>query len=189
MRKNMSIILEALKKVAGEAPDRTTAAGKTHGTPEHEPKKRETQMKDLNLTGISRSALISLSVIAAGGLLLFFLLGERDLTVAEKTTPRAQPTSFALTDIPAPASGAAPFTQKERAEGYAPVNIFNIKAADTRLTLNGIVSGIGKPAAIIDNKIVEEGASINNSKVVKIYSDKVELRNDLSGEIYTLRVY
>lgn len=191
MRKNMSIILAALKKAEVKDPCGTTAAGKTHETPDHGLKKRETQMTDSSLPGISRSTLISLFVIAAGGLLLFFLLGERDLTVAVagKTGPRAQPTSFALTDRPAPASGITPFTRQERAEGYTPVDIFNIKAADARLTLNGIISGIGKPTAIIDNKIVEEGASINSSKIVKIYSDKVELRNDLSGETYTLRVY
>ena len=163
----MSIILEALKKVTKEIPTETIETGKP-----------EIQTPDLSLPRLTRPTLISLAIIAIGGFLLFFLLRERDLPVAEKTERQAQPTSLTLTEKPAP-----------RAEGYTPVNIFKIKSLNPRLTLNGIVSGIGKPAAIIDNKIVEEGASINGAKIVKIYNDKVELRNEASGEIFTLRVY
>lgn len=174
----MSIILEALKKVTKEIPTETI-----------ETEKPEIQTPDLRLPRLTRSTLISLAIIAIGGFLLFFLLRERDLPVAEKTEPQAQPTSLTLTEKPAPTAFAPSFPQKERGEGYTPVNIFKIKPLNPRLTLNGIVSGIGKPAAIIDNKILEEGASINGAKIVKIYNDKVELRNEASGEIFTLRVY
>jgi hypothetical protein len=185
----MSIILEALKKAAKEDPLEKRETEKTCETTEPGLKKQEAKMPDLNLRGLIKSTLISLGIIAIGGLPLFYLLRERDLTVAEKIEPRAQPTSFILTEKSAPEAGAAASPDKIRAEGYIPVNIFKEKALDERLTLNGIVSGIGKPAAIIDNKIVEEGASIKSSRVVKIYSDKVELRNESSGEIFTLRVY
>lgn len=174
----MSIILEALKKVTKEIPAEPIEIEKSHEAPEPELKKPEIRTPDLSLPRLTRSTLISLAIILIGGFLFFFLLRERDLPIAEKTEPQAQPTSLALTEKPAPA-----------AEGYTPVNIFKIKALNPRLTLNGIVSGIGKPAAIIDNKIVEEGASVNGAKIVKIYNDKVELRNEASGEIFTLRVY
>lgn len=163
----MSIILEALKKATKEGPDEVT-----------ETKKPEIQTSDLNFPRPAKSTFISLAIIAIGGLLLFFLLRERDLPVAAKTEPQAQPTNLTLTEKPA-----------ATAEGYTPVNIFKLKSLNPRPTLNGVVSGIGKPAAIIDNKIVEEGSSINGAKVVKIYNDKVELRNEASGEIFTLRVY
>jgi len=163
----MSIILEALKKATKEGPAEAI-----------ETEKPEIQTPDLSLPRPAKSAFISLAIITIGGLLLFFLLKDRDLPVAEQTEPRAQPTSLTLTEKPQMA-----------AEGYTPINIFKINSLNPRLTLNGIVSGIGKPAAIIDNKIVEEDASINGARVVKIYNDKVELRNEASGEMFTIRVY
>lgn len=157
----MSIILEALKKAAPDL------------------KKPEPRTPDLGTPSLTRPTLISLAIIVAGGSLLFFLLRGHEVKVTKDVEPQAQPASLTLTEKPAPA-----------AEGYAPpVNIFKIKVPNPRLALNGIVSGIGKPAAIIDNKIVEEGASISGAKVVKIYNDKVELRNEASGEIFTLKVY
>lgn len=174
----MSIILEALKKATKETPAESIEMEKSYEAAEPELKKSAIQAPESNLPRLTRSTIISLAIIAIGGFLLFFLLRERDLPVAEKTEPQAQPTSLTLTKKPAPT-----------AEGYTPVNIFKIKPLNPRLTLNGIVSGIGKPAAIIDNKILEEGASINGAKIVKIYNDKVELRNEASGEIFTLRVY
>lgn len=160
----MSIILEALKKVTE--------------VPEPDLKKPEIKTPDSGAPRLTRSALISLAIIVFGGSLLFFLLKTRDVPMAKDIEPQAQPTNMTLNEKP-----AAP------AEGYSPVNIFKIKISNPRLELNGIVSGIGKPTAIIDNKIVEEGASISGAKVVKIYNDKVELRNEASGEIFTLRVY
>ncbi len=174
----MSTILEALKKATKEVPTEATGTEKSHAVPEPELKKPEARVPDLNAPRLTRSAVISLAIIVLGSSLLFFLLNDRDVPVVKDIEPRAQPTSMALNEKP-----AAP------AEGYAPVNIFKIKISNPRLELSGIVSGMGKPAAIIDNKIVEEGASISGAKVVKIYSDKVELRNEASGEIFTLRVY
>jgi hypothetical protein len=174
----MSIILEALKKATKETPAEPIEIEKSYEAAEPELKKPAIQAPESNLPRLTRSTIISLAIIAIGGFLLFFLLRESGLPVAVKSETRAQPTSLTLNGKPAQA-----------AEGYSPVSIFKIKALNPRLTLNGIVSGIGKPAAIIDNKIVEEGASINGAKVVKIYNDKVELRNDVSGEIFTLRVY
>lgn len=185
----MSIILEALKKATKENPaeappfrtkerDEAIEIEKSYETPELKPERPEIKIPEVSAPGLARPTLISLAIIVIGGFLLFFLLRERDLPVAGKIEPQAQPTSLALTEKSAPTP-----------EGYTPVNIFKIKVPNPRLTLNGIVSGIGKPAAIIDNKIVEEGASINGAKIVKIYNDKVELRNEASGEIFTLRVY
>jgi len=174
----MSTILEALKKATKEIPAEAAGTEKSHAVPEPELKKPEARVPDLNAPRLSRSAVISLAIIVFGGSLLFFLLKDRDVPITKDIEPRAQPTNMALNE-----KSAVP------AEGYAPVNIFKIKISNPRLELSGIVSGIGKPTAIINNKIVEEGASISGAKVVKIYSDKVELRNEASGEIFTLKVY
>lgn len=175
----MSTILEALKKATKEIPAEAAGTEKSHAVPKPELKKPEAKAPDLNAPRLIRSAVISLAIIVLGGSLLFFLLKDREVPMTTKDIePRAQPTSMALNE-----KSAAP------AEGYAPVNIFKIKISNPKLELNGIVSGIGKPTAIIDNKIVEEGALISGAKVVKIYSDRVELRNEASGEIFTLRVY
>lgn len=90
---------------------------------------------------------------------------------------------------------------KKIAEGYTPsaypsnavqeptpISSIITKFSNPRLTLNGIVYGIGKPTAIIENKIIEEGGSIKGMKVVKIYSDKVEMLDQATGQPFVLRV-
>lgn len=189
MRKGMSIILEALKKAAKENPAEAMGIEKSYETPEFELEKPEIKIPEVSASILSRPTFISLAIIAIGAFLLFSLPNERDLPVAKKTEPQVQPTSLALTEKPTPMAEVPPFPQKERNEGCTPINIFKIKHPNPMLTLNGIVSGIGKPAVIIDNKIAEEGASINGAKIVKIYDDRVALQNEASGETFTLRVY
>ena len=69
-----------------------------------------------------------------------------------------------------------------------PISSLMTKLSNSRLALNGIVYGIGKPAAIIENKIIEEGGAIRGMKVVKIYSDKVEMLDQATGQPFVLRV-
>jgi len=100
---------------------------------------------------------------------------------------------------PATAIDAAP-----KAEGYSaasatavpvkqepeptPVSNLLTKLSNPRLTLNGIVYGIGKPAAIIENKIIEEGGSIRGMRVVKIHADKVDMLDQATGQAFVLKV-
>ena len=185
----MSIILEALKKVTKESPVESVEIEKIYEVPEPELKKPEPQTPGFSAPRLTKPTLISVAIILVGGFLLFFLLKGRDVPITKNVEPGAQPTSLTLTEKTAPiAEGYAP-PQPAQKQKSASVNIFKIKVPNPRLALNGIVSGIGKPTAIIDNKIVEEGASISGAKVVKIYNDRVELRNEASGEIFTLRVY
>lgn len=159
----MSIILEALKKVTKENPVEPAA---------------EAAIRELNTPRLARPKLVPAIIILAGGFLLFFLLKGKDIPIAKEAERKAQPTNIVLPAKSVPA-----------AEGYAPINIFKIKIPSAKLTLNGIVSGMGAPTAIIDNELVEEGSSISDAKVVKIYNDKVELRNEASGELFILTVH
>ncbi len=154
----MSIILEALKKVTKEEPIDYTV------------------VSDLRFSQTAKILFISLSTILAGSVLLFFLIKFTNATISQEKA-----------SSPVTAEGYVPPVTIQKPE-IPQANIFKIKMPNPKLTLNGIIYGIGKPAAIIENKILEEGASIKGVTVEKIYSDKVELLNETSGETFTLRV-
>lgn len=190
----MSIILEALKKASREENRKQAEQnGKMgiaakHKEPDSKNKAAVIE-SDFPSQTKPRMAYIAITLIA-GFSLLFFLGGIK--------TPSLKRAAISAGIKPAnsiSSSGIAPY-----AEVYTPartplrqealtVNVFKIKLPNPNLTLNGIVSGIGAPAAIIENKIFEEGMSINGSKVLKIHDDKVEFLNEASGEIFTLKVH
>ncbi len=171
----MSIIFEALKKVTAEVL-------------EPEEKNREAEITRPDILYLNRTAITTLLIILGlGSLFLFTFKGD---DAASKKSP--------LQEIKVPASMVTT-TVKSAAEGYVSpqpvpkqepqlVTIFKPMISNRRLSLSGIIYGIGKPAAIIENKIVEEGESVKGAKVVKIYADRVELLNESSGEIFILKV-
>lgn len=164
----MSIIFEALKKATKE-------------TLEPEDKSQGAEAPKPDILYLNKTAVITLLIILGVGSLFFFVFKGDDAT--SKKSP--------LQEIKAP-TPMVTTTVKSAAEGYVPpqqpVTIFKPIISNPRLSLSGIIHGIGKPAAIIENKIVEEGESIKGSKVVKIYADRVELLNESSGEIFILKV-
>jgi hypothetical protein len=162
----MSIILEALKK----ASDRPSAAPKMEDS--LSPEVHDTH--NLSDFKISRSfALMALVILAVGSVMFFSGALKRDISM------KAEGYSAA----PAAQAAIEPPRQEK-----TPISNLITKLSSPRVTLNGIVFGIGKPAAIIENKIVEEGSSVNGMKVVKIYSDKVEMLEETTGKPFTLKV-
>lgn len=58
--------------------------------------------------------------------------------------------------------------------------------ADRQMSLNGIVTGTGKPIALIDNRVVEEGESLQGMKLVRVLPNEVQLEKD--GRVTTLKL-
>ena len=74
-------------------------------------------------------------------------------------------------------------TPKSRRSG-----ISLLQAANSQWRLSGTVhGGTGKPLALINNSIVEEGAHIRGARVVKVTEKNVELETD-SGATKTIRL-
>lgn len=180
----MSIILEALKKATKREPvNRLEAIGNIQ-----KPGIREitNAAPDSKFSHPAKTLLISLSTILAGGILLFLLIKFTNATIL-KSPENVNRVQGSLLPEEAGPSVAVEGYAPPAAVGKAEPSIFKIRMPNPRLTLNGIIYGIGRPAAIIENKILEEGASIKGVKVVKIYNDRVELLNETSGEIFTLK--
>lgn len=182
----MSIILEALKKAAKEENDIT--AKTTNEISQPEVKSPEAQTPKPDALHLNRPTLIVLVTILGVGFLLSFIFTGHDVT-SEKRHRQEVKTS-ALT---------ATTTGNSTAEGYIPprpipkqesqpITIFKPLISNPKLSLSGIIYGIGKPTAIIENRIVEEGESIKGAKVVKIYTDYVELLNESSGKTFILKI-
>lgn len=171
----MSIIFEALKKATKE-------------TLEPEEKSQGAEVTKPGILYLNKTAITTLLIILGLGSLFFFTFKGDDAT--SKKSPLQEikaPTSMVTTTVKSAAEGYVPPQPVPKQEPQ-PVTIFKPIISNPRLSLSGIIYGIGKPAAIIENKIVEEGESIKGSKVVKIYADRVELLNESSGEIFILKV-
>lgn len=62
-----------------------------------------------------------------------------------------------------------------------------LRSADHPLRLSGTIRGNdGKNVALINNQVVEEGASIQGAKLVRVSDDQVELEQE--GSLKTLRL-
>lgn len=170
----MSIILEALKK-ATKAEDNVTVKT-TEETSQPEAKGQEIQTPRADASHSNKAALIGLALILGVGFLLTFIFTGRDDTSSTATTAQNLTAEGYIPPQPAP--------KKES----QPVTLFKPLISNPKLSLSGIVYGIGKPTAIIENKIIEEGESIKGAKVVKIYPEYVELLNESSGETFVLRL-
>jgi len=201
----MSIILEALKKasVNKNVPASNTATVTIRPRKESfEAQKIEIPQR--NSFNLSRIALIASAAIVAVCVVVFLMSNvgretrvsqyagtKAKAPVGNKTTAASAsltPTSVAKTDTVGegylPPQALAVVAPKQEVSA---VNSFITKLSNPRLTLNGIIYGIGKPTAIIENKILEEGADIKGAKVVKINSDSVEMLNEVTGETFVLK--
>ncbi|MFH0771583.1 MAG: hypothetical protein V1933_03075 [Candidatus Omnitrophota bacterium] len=187
----MSIILEALKKVTE---DRRVLYAKT---------KRQVQESKIknekNKDSVSGKAnpifnipvLVFAAILAAGAILLPFALKINDSADTKTRNITASPKTTTDYELGVSAEGYTPPTgaQEQICPKNRINNIFKPKNSLPKLTLNGIISGIGEPNAIIENKIIGEGESIKGAKILRIYPDKVELSNEISGEIFTLNLH
>ncbi|MBI3312232.1 MAG: hypothetical protein HYZ88_01740 [Candidatus Omnitrophica bacterium] len=50
--------------------------------------------------------------------------------------------------------------------------------AERQMTLSGIVTGSGKPMAVINNNLVEEGETVRGMKLVRVLPDQVEMEKE-----------
>lgn len=162
----MSIILDALKKTP-----------KKEINKEVDVKADTKKSAQSNVSNLNVPALIAVAIILG----LILLIYPKPKTKAPDTV--ISPSQKLTAEGYSPPAPPAPPKQESTA-----VSIFKPKTISSRLTLNGIVYGMGKPTAIIENRILEEGQSIKGSKVVKIHQDKVELLNELTGETFVLKL-
>ena len=161
----MSIILEALKKASVNRNAQTVTAAAT----------RKTETPDGNNFSMSRAMLMAVCTITIVGIVSFLTSNtERKATVPEQSVKPI-------------AEGYAPPAAAPKQE-TTPFNSFITRLSNPHLTLSGIVYGIGKPAARIENKILEERASIKGAKVIKIHGDRVEMLDEVTGQNFVLKV-
>lgn len=161
----MSIILEALKKASINKNTQTVT--------------RKIEVPDGNSFSMSRTMLMALGAIITVGIVAFFTAnaGRETRLPQQNVKPIAE--GYAPVETPA---AAAPKQET------TPIGSFITRLSNPHITLNGIVYGIGKPAAIIENKILEEGASIKGAKIIKIHSDSVEMLDEATGRNFVLKV-
>jgi len=187
----MSIILEALKKASANEniPSATpipTASTAKPRQESYEAKKIEppAQANDFRLSQLTfpLTAIVIVSVIA-----FFAAIIGRETPVhnTESKNMALKPSAEAKIAVVAEGYTTAPRQIKEE---KTPIGNLMTRLSNPRLALSGIVYGIGEPAAIIENKILEEGASIKGFKVKKIHSDNVEMLDETTGQTFVLKV-
>ncbi|KPK42762.1 MAG: hypothetical protein AMJ78_01210 [Omnitrophica WOR_2 bacterium SM23_29] len=180
----MSIIFEALKKAAKKEKDGVAVEGIRNLSVGN----REIKPRNSDVPHLNRSLLIGVAVTLGIVFLFSVILKGRDNYPAKPPQQEKKiSSSVPTTETNLVAEG---FTAPKPVPKEEPISvgIFNFGTAASRLTLSGIIHGMGKPAAIIENKVVREGESIEDAKVVKIYDDHVELLNKSSGKIFILKV-
>ena len=174
----MSIILEALKKASVNRNPQTTAVTTTGKQEE----KTDTRNVDAPYGGgfsMSMTMMMAVGTIIAVGVVSYLtssIYRETPL-VREDVKPIAE--GYVPPQIP---SASAP---KQQATS---IGSLITKLSNPHLTLNGIVYGIGKPTAIIENKILEEGSAIKGARVIKINNDSVEMLDVVTGQNFVLKV-
>lgn len=162
----MSIILEALKKASVNKNAQTVT--------------RKIETLDGNSFNMSRTMLMAICAIVIVGIVAFLTSNAERETTVPKQNVKPVAEGYAP---PVQAPAAAAPKQKMNS-----INSFIARLSNPHLTLNGIVYGIGKPAAIIENKILEEGSSIKGAKVIKIHIDRVEMVDEVTGQNFVLKV-
>ena len=173
----MSIILEALNKASVT---RNTPPLGTETTAKTREEKIETKKDEAYDGGfsLSRTMFMAATAIVIVGLVAFLTSpqnGTQNVTAEGSKVIAAE--GYSTVPIP-----AAP---KQEATS---ISSFITKLSNPRLTLSGIVYGSGKPAAIIENKILEEGASIKGAKIVKIHNNSVEMLDEVTGQDFVLKL-
>lgn len=174
----MSIILEALKKVSVNRNAQAYVAT-TIGKQEKKADKENTDVLDGSGFSMSMTMLMAVGTIIAVGVVAYLTSGiNREVPlVREDVKPIAE--GYIPPQAPAASAPKHEMTSIGSLIG---------KLSNPHLTLNGIVYGIGRPAAIIENKILEEGSSIKGARIIKINVDSVELLDVATGQNFVLKV-
>ncbi len=167
----MSIILEALNKAsAKKAPVAESAAASVPG-----PKNNEVHDRDFNF---SRTMFMGAGTIVIVGLVAI-------LTSQQNGTQNTAAGGNKAVVAEGYSTATLPAAPKQEPTS---ISSFITKLSNPRLTLSGIVYGSGKPAAIIENKILEEGASVKGARIVKIHNNSVEMLDEVTGQGFVLKL-
>ncbi len=67
-----------------------------------------------------------------------------------------------------------------------PVGLNLLLSAQSQWRLSGTIQGNGKPLALINGQVIEEGSTIDGTKVVRVGQDEADLETD--GQIKTIRL-
>ncbi len=170
----MSIIMEALKKASDRpAPE----AGRSAAVAARD-EMRIVASPEPHELRFSKSFLMMFSTMIVIAAVAYFTGMPKHGPATAIDAPKAEGYS----------SASAPATPVKQEPEPTPVSNLLTKLSNPHLTLNGIVYGIGKPAAIIENKIIEEGGSIRGMRVVKIHADKVDMLDQATGQPFVLKV-
>ncbi len=112
----------------------------------------------------------------------------------EKTAERAQdPFSTALSPqtasrFPSPKSSSLPESGQAAAAAGTTIGMEMLRAVETsQWRLNGIIrGGVGKPLALVNNELVQEGDSFHGARVARVSDNQVVL--DTNGQTQTLQL-
>ena len=97
------------------------------------------------------------------------------------------PTTQRLQVVRPPLAAASPPTSRPSTPASPPLGLNLLRAAESQWQLNGIVrGGEGRPLALINGDLVEEGSTVRGAKVIRVASDEVDLETD--GKIRTLKL-
>ncbi|MBI3322796.1 MAG: hypothetical protein HYZ94_03850 [Candidatus Omnitrophica bacterium] len=87
----------------------------------------------------------------------------------------------------APAAAARPAAAAVAASRPRPAGIQLLRTAQRDMDLNGIVrGGPGRPLALINGEVVEEGGRVRGAQLVRIGDDSVQLEEN--GQLRTLKL-
>ena len=88
---------------------------------------------------------------------------------------------------PSRSSAPTPPVSRSSVPASPPLGLNLLRAAESQWQLNGIVrGGEGRPLALINGDLVEEGHTVRGAKVIRVASDEVDLETD--GKIQTLKL-
>lgn len=169
----MSLILEALRKLEREkqVPERgVVVVGATPwpGAP-----------------GERRLGLFLLGLLIGAG-----VLGAARWRQQLGPPPAPQPSAAAVVPVPSPDKPAAapvsqPAAPRRPAPAAVPASAPTHRPAEPSFTLQAISEREGRPVAIVNDRLLREGDSIDGARIVRIAKEEVEL--ELAGRRVVLR--
>jgi len=169
----VSIIAEALKKIERRRMSATTMSKSDTPVPlpsgqeavaiKREPSRAPTRHRELAATVIALASVAGLALFS-----LNYFTKPKATFAQRPQQPPLQGASPALPERPASAKSAAP------TQGSV-LSLPILTKKDAELALNGIVYGQGEPVAIINNKVMWKGDSIQGAAIEEITPTSVTL--------------
>ena len=176
----MSIINEALKK-AGEARKDFPEPEPLVSEPQPEPKVGRKKKSNKRIIILGISSLMGCVLLFSFFLVKKPLIGEK---IEKQSIPKVSFEEEVIFPAPKPKEDSV---KGFRGQTLRTDNIEEGSDPASSLFLTGIIQGYGRPAAIIDEKIVEEGDFIGGARVVEIGQGEVRLNFEGEDFLLTLK--